>query len=123
MNADAPNYARVFQTDALPGFACVQGFIDAVAMREIAANAGFAHANVNHIRIGFADGNRADGAGAEALSVADRFPIHAAVRGFINAAAYATEIIHIRLGNAASHRNRTPATKGADVAPAQTSEG
>src|SRR5262249_44152532 len=91
-------------------------------MREIAANAGFTHPDVNDIRVGLADLNRAHSAGAERLSIGYRLPVGAAVGRLEDAATRAAEVIDHRLRRHAGDGDRTPAAKRADVAPSQSAE-
>ncbi len=116
MNANAPDLPGVAQTNVLPRFARVGGFIYAVAVRKIAAHTGLAHADVNDVGIGIRHGNRADRAGFE-IAVGNVFPIDAAVFGFPHTAAGAAEIINQRLIRHAGHRRRAAAAKRADAAP------
>src|SRR5208282_4970268 len=44
--------ARVFQTNAVPGFASVQRLPDAVALRVVSANASFGRPHVTDVRFG-----------------------------------------------------------------------
>src|SRR5262249_52670671 len=69
VNTNPPDDTRIFKTRPLPGLARVRRFVDAVAVREIAADAGFTHSDVNGIRIGFGNRDRSHSAGPETLSV------------------------------------------------------
>ena len=73
----------IFESDVLPGAAGVGGFVDSVAWRRVAADAGFAHARIDKVGIGFGDGDRADIAVGE-LAVGDGDPGRAAVGGLKN---------------------------------------
>src|SRR6266853_2460554 len=42
---------RLLQSDVLPGFAAVGGLVDSIAVGDVAAQAGLAGANVDHVRI------------------------------------------------------------------------
>ena len=48
-----------------PGLAAVAGPVDAVAVRDVVADAGLAGAGVDHVRVGRRDRDRADGRGRE----------------------------------------------------------
>src|SRR5262245_54499775 len=109
MNADAPDDARIFKSHPLPRLARVRRFVHAVAVREVAADAGFAHPDVNYVRIGLADFNRAHRSCAERLPIGDRVPRDAAVRRLEDATARASEVIDHRLRRHASDSYRTPA--------------
>src|ERR1051325_5081723 len=51
VNAHAPYLPRVFEAHALPGLARVGRFVDAVAVRDIAANRRLAHADIDDVRV------------------------------------------------------------------------
>src|SRR5438309_469255 len=57
MDDDLADVARVFQSNVVPGLAAVVRTIDAVAEGDVAANAGFAGADINYIGIGVRDGD------------------------------------------------------------------
>ena len=56
--------ARILQADVLPGFTGVHRLPDAVTLRDVAANAGFAGSDINHVRVGDGDGDAADAGSA-----------------------------------------------------------
>ena len=60
MDDDRADVARVFQADVGPRFARVGGFVDPIAERDVAADAGFAGADVNDVGIGIGNVNRTD---------------------------------------------------------------
>src|SRR5258708_19587796 len=80
MDDDGADVAGVLQADVAPGLAGVAGTIDAIAERDVAADAGFAAADINHIGIGFGDGDGADGRGG--LLFEEGIPGVARVGGF-----------------------------------------
>src|SRR5207245_2254853 len=80
VNNERADVARIFQADVGPRFAGVGGFINAVAERNVAADAGFAGADVNDIGIGIGNVNGADG--RDGLLIEERIPTVAAVSGF-----------------------------------------
>ncbi len=73
VHANRADLERVIQTKVLPGFARVVRFINAVAMRGIAADIGLTHADVDNVGVGFRDADGADGSGFE-LAVRDWQP-------------------------------------------------
>src|ERR1022692_2156249 len=111
----ARNMLSVFQPDMLPGLAAVGCFIDSVAVGDIAAQTGLAGSNINHTRIRFENGDRADG-GDYAL-VGDRLPAYAAVGGAPDASRNAAEIIGVGTARNSSYGEHAAAAIWADVAP------
>ena len=91
VNDDFANRARIFQADVLPGFSGVQRLPDAVALRNVAANAGFAGAHIDDVRIGHRDRDTADR--GRSIFVKDRRPGVCAVDGFPYAAAGRSEVV------------------------------
>src|SRR6202166_939101 len=57
---DFADGAAIVQTNIFPGLACVQRFVDAVALGNIAAQTGLPGSNVNDVVIGIRDGKAAD---------------------------------------------------------------
>ena len=60
MNDQRTDVTRVFEADVGPRLAAVGGFVDAVAKRNVAADAGFAGADVNDVGIGIGNVDGAD---------------------------------------------------------------
>jgi hypothetical protein len=112
---DVADVAGIFESDVAPGFAGVGGFVDAIAERNIAADAGFTGAGVEYVGIGVRYGNAADG--GDALLVKEGIPGEPAVRCFPDAAADRAEIIGIGLAGHACDGDDTAAAEGADEAP------
>ena len=81
---DPSNRAAIFQSDVLPIFSAIVGAIDTVAPTGRVAIVRFTCSHPNHIRIGWSDGNGADG--ERGLLVEDRIERHAVVTRFENAA-------------------------------------
>ncbi len=116
MNDDGPNVARVFEADVGPGLASVSGFVNAIAEGDVAADAGFAAADVYDVGIGV--GNR-DGANRRGggLLIEERVPGDAAVGGFPDAAGDRAEVVGVRLAGDAGDGDGAAAAEGADEAP------
>src|SRR5215467_5202939 len=91
MDAHLADVAGVFEATMHPRFACVSGQVDAVAMGDVAANGRLAHANVDHIGVGWRDGDPANG-GAREGAVGDVLPEKTSVRGLPDAAAGGAEV-------------------------------
>src|SRR5579871_5309848 len=91
MHANRADVQSVFETHILPGLARVGGFINAVAVRRVAADVRLAHADVNDIWIGFRNSDGAHRSGFE-LAIRNRLPGYAAIDGFPNSAAGGAEV-------------------------------
>src|SRR5262249_3298320 len=104
----------------LPGFAGVGGFVHAIALHDIAAQLGFAHAEVEDVGVGFGDGDGAD-AGAVDLAIGDGAPGEPAVGGLPESAADRAEVVFER-GGGGGGRDRSAAAIGADAAPGEIGE-
>ena len=116
MDADLRDRVGVVEADVRPGLAGVGGFVDAVAAHDVAADAGFAHADVDDVGIRLGDGDRADrGAGDQA--VGDRRPLRAAIGRLPQAAADRAEVGFLRPSLDAGDRDRSAAAIRADAAP------
>src|SRR5882724_8644725 len=115
MDDDGADVASVLQADVAPGLAGVAGTIDAIAERDVAADAGFTAADVNHIGIGFGDGDGADGRGG--LLLEEGIPGVARVGGFPNASGDGAKIESVGLAGHAGYGNGASAAEGADEAP------
>ena len=61
MDANARHGLRIGQARVLPSLARVDRFVDATAVRNVAAHRGFARSDVDDVMIGRRDGDRADG--------------------------------------------------------------
>src|SRR5882672_7502530 len=93
--------AVVEVANVVPGFAAVVRTIDTIAERDVAANAGLARADVNHVGIGVGDRDATDG--GSGLLIEERVPGNTAVCGFPNAAGDGAKIIRVRLAWNTSH--------------------
>src|SRR5438445_13819149 len=100
--------------------AAAEAFIDSVTVRAVAANAGFAGADVDHVVIRVRDRDAADGRGA--LLVEDRLPHTSAVGRLPHTAGYRAEVIDIGLAGDAGHCQHASAAEGANGAPAHSAE-
>jgi len=115
--ADLGNVPGVFQSDVDPGGAGVGAAIDAVTMGHVAADAGFAGADVEHVGIGRRHGNRADG-GSVQIAVGDVAPGDTAIDGLPDAAGTGAVVEGQRLGRVAGHRHHAPGPVRPDQPPA-----
>ena len=115
MNNDRADMASVFQAHVDPALARVRGFVNAVTKGNIAANAGFAGANVNDVGIGIRNRDGADG--RDRLLIEQWIPSDTAVGGFPDASADGSEIIGVWLARHARHRQHAATTKRTDKPP------
>src|SRR5579863_3705130 len=60
INDDSANRPRVVQTRVLPGLAPIERLIYPVAVRDVAADTGFAGAGIHDVRVRRSDGDTAD---------------------------------------------------------------
>jgi len=101
MDDNLADVARVFQSNVVPGLTAVVRTIDAIAEGDVAANAGFACADINYIGIGVGDRDAADG--GSGLLIEEGIPGNTAVSGFPNAAGHGAKIVRVRLAGNTSH--------------------
>src|SRR5712664_2054568 len=99
-----------------PGFSGVGGFVNAIAGREIRALQTFATAGVNDVRIGWSNGQRADGAGG--LVVEDRIPSVPEIGGLPDTAIDGSHVENVRLVRHAGDGHRAASAERPDAAPA-----
>src|SRR5581483_6037511 len=85
MHAHAADEAGIGQAKVRPGLAGIGGTVDAVAVGDVAADAGLSHAGIDDVRVRLGDGDGADGGGAHE-AVGDVLPVGAAVGGLPHAA-------------------------------------
>ena len=111
---DLADGAAVAQANVLPGLARVEGFVDSIAVRNVAAYAGFAGADVNSIVIGIGDGQAANRSAS--LFIEDRRPGLSAVGGLPHTAARHAEIVGRGIARDSGSGQRATATKGTDQA-------
>jgi hypothetical protein len=115
--ADLP---RVPQPEVLPAASGVGRFVDAVADRQVGPLEAFAAADVDDVRIGRRDGNRADR--LRRLIVEQRRPGVAVVGRLPDAAVVDADIEDVRLLGDAGGAHRAAAAERADVAPLEHPE-
>ena len=115
--ADVPGVA---QADRGPRAAGVDRAVHAGAVRDVAAQAGLAAADVDHVGIRRRDGDRADR--RDVLLVEHRRPGRAAVAGLPHAAGGGAEVEGERIADHAGDRERAAAAVRADRSPGQAGE-
>ncbi len=111
---------RVGQPHVLPRPAGVGRLPDAVAVRHVAADRLLAAADVDHVRIPGANGNRADRAAEEAIG--DVPPRAAAVLGLPYTAAGRAHVVGLTVGGNPGDRSAASAAVRADLAPFERGE-
>ncbi len=121
MDADARDLARVFQAHVLPAPAAIGRFVDAVTVRDIAADRGLPGADVDDIGIRLGDGNGSDRTGPEVL-VGEDLPVGSPIRRPPDAAARAAKIERVRLMPHPRDRRRASPPIRADVPELQSLE-
>lgn len=117
MNPNLANVARVIQADMLPTAPGIGGFVNAIAMRDINTNRGFARAGVDDVRIRFRDRQRADRSGVE-VAVGDIAPVLPGVVRLPDATRAGAEVEGADIAGVAGHSDDAPAAEGSDTAPA-----
>ena len=116
MDADAGDVAGVAEAEVGPCLAAVDGAVDAVAVADVAADLGLAHAGVDHVGVGLGGGDGPDCGGVEE-AVRDVFPVGAAVRGLPDATGAGAEVEDAGVGNVASYGDGAAAAMGTDETP------
>ena len=116
MDANAADVAGVGQADVAPGRAAVGRPVDAVAVRDVHADARLAGAGVDDVGIGVGNRDRAHRGGPEVV-VRDVLPVGAAVGGLPDAAGTAAEVERLRLRGIPGHRHHAAAAVRPDAAP------
>src|SRR5882724_8732907 len=100
MNANSRDSMSVPESYVSPRLACVGRLIHAVALHDVAAQFGLAHADVDNIGVGFAHCNCANRRAFD-LTVGNRLPGEAAIVGLPQAAAGGAEVVFEWSGSAA----------------------
>jgi hypothetical protein len=121
MDADARDSLRVGEANVLPGAAGVGGFIDAIALHDVAAKLGLPHADVDGIGAGSRDRDSPDGRTVE-LAIGDRAPGGAAVGGLPKAAPRGAEVVFVGARGAAGGGDGSASAGRSDAAPLERAE-
>ncbi len=100
----------------MPSLAGVSRLIDSVALHDVPAKLGLAHADVNDVWIRFGDPYCTDGRAAQ-LTVGDRLPCSAAIHGFPKTAPDRTEVVFERASYGTRTGERAAASIGANATP------
>src|SRR5207253_3021333 len=121
MNNDRTDVPGVFQADVSPGLPGVGGFVDTVSERDVAADAGFAGADIDDVGIRIRHGDGADG--RDGLLIEERIPADAAIGGFPDASAGRAKVVGVRLARHPGHRQHAAATERPNKTPLHTAIG
>src|SRR5579862_6810644 len=97
IDGEAADRVGVGKAGELPGLAGVDGFVNSVATDDVATDASFTGADVNHVGIRFRNCDGADRGRCIFLFVEDRLPVEASVRGFPNSSGGCAEVIDVVL--------------------------
>ena len=116
MDADAGDVPGVLEPQVFPGGARVVRAVYAVAVGEVDADAGLAHAGVYDVGVGLGDGDRSDRRGIE-VAVGDVLPVCSAVGGLPYAAAYRAEVEDARVDGITGDGDDATGPVGPDAAP------
>ena len=112
---DPADLARVLQPDVIPSCAAVNGFVDAVAGREVLTNVALAGSGINGFRIGGSHSQRADR--GHRLAVKNRHPDNSGIGRFPDSAIDRAKIKGCRVARNAGHGHRAPAAERPNQAP------
>ena len=109
IHKDARDLPRVFKTDMLPGRAAILAAVHAIPRSQVGADVGFASADVDHLRIGRRDCERADR--CDWLRVEQRLPNGARILGLPYAAIHSAEEEFLSAPRHTAHRDNAAAAK------------
>ena len=118
VNDQCADMARVFQSEVLPTLTTVGGFVDAVTIRDVAAQAGFAGSHVEDVVVSIGNSDGSDG--RDILLVKSWCPGHATVGAFENPAGHGSKVISVRVAGNSGYGEHATAAKGADLPPLHT---
>ena len=104
-----------------PGLAAVSGPVHPVPIGHVPADAGLPHAGVNHVGVGWGDGDGAHRGGFE-VTIGNVFPIGPAVSGLPYPAGARAEVEHHGVDRVAGDRHHPPAPGRTDAAPPHCAE-
>ena len=118
IDGDSSDLARVGQAGVLPCPAGIDRLVDTVAVREVAADIGLAHTDVNDVRIRRRNRNRTDRPGFH-VPVCHRIPRDAGIVCFPDPATGGTHVVDQRLTRDAGNGRDPAAAIGPDAPPAK----
>jgi len=121
IDANSRNRLGIAEPDMLPRLPGVHRFVHTIALHDVAAQFGFAHAQVDHVGVRFGDGHRAHRRALK-LPVGHRFPRRASVRGLPQTTAHRAEIVFVGTRCAAGGGDRPSSAQRANAAPLECAE-
>ena len=121
MYADLADVARVLEPEMRPRLTGVGRAIHTVAVRNVAADAAFAHTDVDHVRVGLRDRDRADGRALEE-PVGGVLPVLAAVHRLPDPTAGRSEVEGVAIPRVTGNGGDAPAAIRAGVPPLEAIE-
>ena len=102
MYPDAPDVLTLQQTKMLPAFPCINGFVHAVTLHDVAAKLSFTSPDIHYVGIGFTDGHSTD-RGRIDLAVSHWSPCGATISGLPQATTNGSEVVFERTCFTSSH--------------------
>src|SRR5690242_7430180 len=121
MDDDVANVACVGKAGVAPGSPAIAGLIDAIAVRDVAADGGLAGAGVDDIGIGVGDGEGAEGGGGE-VAVGDILPEGAAAGSLPDAAGTTAKVEGALVCGMSGDGNDAATAMRTDAAPFERAE-
>src|SRR5439155_11116031 len=107
VDTDPRDGLGVGQADVGPGLPSVGRLVHAVALDGVGPQIDLAGPGVHHVRIGRAYGDGTNGRTRQE-PIGHRIPAISTVRGLPHTPAGGAEVILVRAGDTAAHRDRTP---------------
>jgi hypothetical protein len=121
VDADPRNRLGLLQAHMRPRLAGVGGFINAVALNDVAAQLRFSHPGVHDVGVRARNLERADRRCFD-LTIGDGPPRKTRVSGLPDSAADGAEVVLVGARRTSRDRLRSAAARGTDRAPSQTGE-
>ncbi len=116
VDADLADVTGRLEAKVLPRLAGIGRAIHAVAVGDVGTDAAFAHADVQHVRVGRRNGDRAD-RGALEEAIRNVRPVNAPVGGLPHAATGRSEVKRARFQPVGGDRADTPTAERSQQAP------
>ncbi len=115
VHVDHGDHLAVAKTEVHPGLASISGFVDTVTHGEIRSDDAGARADVDDVRVGGGDRDRADRTGW--LVVEQRYPSRTVISRAPHAAVIEPDVEEIGLAGYAGQRPGAPRAGGPDLPP------
>ena len=110
-----PDVARIFEANVNPGFSRVCRPVHAIAMGDVAADAGLARPHVDHVGVRGRDGNAADG--RHRLLIEQRSPIASTVGGLPDPSGDSAEVKYAGITRHPGHSDDAAAAERSNLPP------